>query len=209
MDGNAQQGSENVAWDRVGHFFGDMATVTQKVWNRNLTLWSTVSDNIRTQKYGADAMANDAAKAMVAAIDNLDDIWTFLTRVPEREQVASALPTAFLFFGLAEGDGSTHALADPVLIRMPATEIEQLPRRAEIGFSGGEAGVKALEGCLRATREAGGYRIVTYGVVNLRGGTYGGVVYLAGPPVRPLADLRIVVERAMDDDGDDRRRGGD
>jgi hypothetical protein len=207
MDGNAQQGP---AWDRVGQFFGDMAAVTQGIWNRNLRLWSTVSDNVRTQKkYGADEMANDAASAMTAAIDNIDDIWTFVSSVPQRQQVATAMPTAFVFLGETDGDGATHALADPVLIRVSPAELKQLPQRATIGLSGHDKGIRALKRCLRATRaESEGYQLETYGVVDLVPGTYGGVVYLTGPPVRPLADLRIVVEGTPVEYGDERGRDG-
>ena len=100
---------DDVAWDRVGQFLGDMASVAQSVWTRNITLWSSVSENIRTKEYGADAMAKDAAKAMAAAFDNVDDIWSAISRPPERQRVATAIPTAFLYFRWQEGAGPGQA----------------------------------------------------------------------------------------------------
>jgi hypothetical protein len=215
MAGDADEGPESVAWDRVGRFFEDMARLGQGVYNRNLKLWSTVSANVRKADYGTDAMAKDAGRAMAAALDNLDDIWTSLTRVPEREQVAAALPTAFLYFGLQEGveraadvegdkkeaaaEGAEldplYALAETVWIRLAPAEIEGLSRRATIELSGEETGVKALDGCLRATKTSRGYRLETYGVARLKPGSYTGFVYAAEPRPRPLANLRIVVEK--------------
>jgi hypothetical protein len=201
MAGDAEQGPEQLAWDRVGQFLGDMASVAQQVWNRNLTLWNTVSNNVRKQDYGADAMASDAANALAVASDNLDDIWTFLTRVPERERVATALPTAFLYFALEEGE-ARHALAESVWIRVAPTELADLPDVATIGVYGPQEGVEALESCLRATRKAAkGYLLEAYDVEDLTPGAYSGAVYITDPRPRELANLRIVVERGEDEEG--------
>lgn len=199
MADDAAQGSEQVAWDRVGQFFGDMATVAQTVWERNLRLWNTVSSNLRApEKYGADAMAKDAARAMVVALDNVDDIWTSLTRVPERESVATALPTAFLYFALQHPAGGEYAIAETVWIRVPpGTNFDELPSRAEIGLWGPEEGLEGLRDCLTATLERRkGYRLEASAKEKpeLHPGAYGGIVYAPGRPARPLANLRIVVE---------------
>jgi hypothetical protein len=214
MAGDAEEGPESVAWDRVGRFFEDMASVGQGVFNRNLKLWGTVSANLRKPEYGTDAMAKDGRRAMATALDNLDDIWTSLTRVPERQQVAAALPTAFLYFGvqkgverdadmereeaeaLARGEelDPLYALAETAWIRLAPAEIEGLPQEAKIDLSGEQAGAEALDGCLRATKKQRGYRLETYGVARLKPGSYTGFVYLAEPRPRALANLRIVVE---------------
>ena len=56
-----------------------MASAAESVGNRNLTLWNTVSENIRHKKgYGADDVVNDTAKVMAAAMDNVEDIWSSL-----------------------------------------------------------------------------------------------------------------------------------
>jgi hypothetical protein len=219
MAGDAQEPPESLAWDRVGRFFEDMARVSQDVFNRNLKLWSTVSANVRKPEYGVDAMAKDAGRAMATAIDNLDDIWTSVTRVPERQQVAAAMPTAFLYFGAQEGasrgarakraaraagaegearrvaggEDATHALADNAWIRLPPSDLPNLPGEARIEFSGDEEGVKALRTCVRATKKPRGYLIETYDVVKLVPGSYTGFIYVADPRPRPLASLRIVV----------------
>jgi hypothetical protein len=208
MAGEAEQGPEQVAWDRVGQFLGDMAAVAQKVWDRNLKLWSTVSSNIREpQKYGADAMANDAARAMAVALDNVDDIWTSLTRVPERERVATPLPTAFLLFALQQPAGGQYALAETVWIRVaPATDFADLPEQAAISLSGPEKGLKALRASLTAKLEPPkGYRVEAAAKEDtiLYPGVYDGVVYIPGAPARPLANLRVVVEGTADEQQDE------
>jgi hypothetical protein len=199
MASDAQQGSEQVAWDRVGQFWGDMAAVAQKVWDRNLMLWTTVSNNIRDEKYGADAMAKDAAKAMSVAVDNLDDIWTSLTRVPERERVAAPLPTAFMLFPPQRAPAAENALAETVWIRVsPATDFADLPDQAAISLSGPPEGVADVRDTLSATLERPkGYRLEATAKkkdVLLQKGVYDGIVYIPGPPARPLANLRVVVE---------------
>jgi hypothetical protein len=210
MAGDAEQGPERVAWDRLGRFFGDMAAVAQKVSSRNLTLWNTVSSNLRSPGYSADAMASDAAKAMAVAIDNLDDLWTSLTRVPEREQVAVPLPTAFLYFALQDGEDGVYDLAESVWIRVAPTDLETLPRYATIGLDGPERGVQALKASLRATREATkGYRLEAYGVGKLEPGVYSGAVYLTDPRPRQLANLRVVVEGPTGEQGDEGARAAD
>jgi hypothetical protein len=190
-----QKREQTAALDRVGQFFGDMATVTQSVWERNLTLWSTVSSRVREEKkYGSDELADDAAKAMVTAIDNLDDIWTFWTRVPERLQVATSVPTAFLYFEARDDVEAPYALSDSVLIRVPPGELKALPDRAEIDLSGPQEGLTNMRKSLHVTRQPTGYLLEAADVGRLTPGVYGGVVYVPGLHPRLLATLRIVVE---------------
>jgi hypothetical protein len=194
MADDAKQRPDDLAWDRAGRFFEDMGSVAQGIWNRNLGLWSGVSQNVRgARKYGADEMAGDAAKALAAAMDNLDDIWTAATRMPERLRVAAPVPSAFLLFALKE-DGRGHALAETVSIRVPAGELENMDD-ARIALFGPPEGVEVLANSLRVTREPGkGYLLQAAGEVPQVPGTYNGAVYVGGTHPRALADLHVVVE---------------
>ena len=186
----------SLAWDRVGRFFEDLVRAGEAVSKRNLALWSSVSQNIRTNDYGADHLARDTAKALAAALDNVDDIWTTLTRTPQRDEVAGALPDVFVYFALKEGAVRAHGLAGPVWIDLPPQEVEDLPDRAEVSVFGPEDGITALEKRFRVTRVVPrGYKVeaVQLDGEQLTPGFYGGVVYLTDP-VRPLASLRVVVE---------------
>ena len=191
---------DEVAWDRLGQFLGDMASTAQSVWTRNITLWSSVSDNIRTKEYDANAMAKDGAKAMAAAFDNVDDIWSAITRPPERQRVATAIPTAFLFFRWQEGagpgkTGAGHSLPDPVWLLVPPQELTDLPKEAQIELYGPVDGVKALRDNLRAQKQAPrGYVLQAVASNELEAGTYSGAVYVTKESPRVLANLRVVVE---------------
>ena len=168
----------------------------ETVSKRNLALWSSVSQNIRTKEYGADNLARDTAKALAAALDNFDDIWTTLTRTPQRDEVAGAMPGVFVYFALKEGAVRAHGLAGPVWIDLPPQEVEDLPDRAEVSVFGPEDGIGALEKRFRVTRVVpGGYKVeaVQLDGEQLTPGFYSGVVYLTDP-VRPLATGGVVVE---------------
>jgi hypothetical protein len=197
MPDETDQRTEAAAWDRVGRFFEDMGSVTQDVFRRNLELWRTVAGNMREDRYTADAMANDAARAMTTAIDNLDDVWTFWTRSPEREQVAGSLPTAVLYFPSTgeQLEGATHSPPAPVRIAVPFKDDEQLPDQAEIALGGAtQADAAKVRGVLAARRGRGpSYLLEPYNVGKLVPGVYDGVVYLT-QPFRPLANLRVVVQ---------------
>ncbi|HKE78556.1 MAG TPA: hypothetical protein VKB54_04580 [Solirubrobacteraceae bacterium] len=200
MADDDKQTSEEVAWDRVGQFLGDMSAVAGSVWSRNLTLWSSVSANIRKPGYDADAMAKDAAKAMVTAIDNVDDIWSSLTRPLERQKVATPIPTAFLYFDWQEGsgprgEGAGHSLVDPVWILVPSHELKDLPDQAKIDLSRPKAEADAVKDCLEVSKqEPKGYLLQAAAVKELTAGTYSGAVYLTAPRPRVLANLRVVVQ---------------
>jgi hypothetical protein len=203
---------ENLSWNRVGQFLESTGAVGTSVWQRNVDLWNGVSRRMRDDdRYTADDVAKDVAKTMSVAMDNLDDMWSLWTRVPERERVAAALPTVFLFFDRM-GRGGEHALVDPVLIRLPATQTADLPERAEIVLGGqstrgGAARARTsdeetpADKLLRSLRarldKAQGYWVETIAdepkVAALVAGAYDGFVYLT-KPARPLASLRVVVE---------------
>ena len=189
------QRDDSAGWDRVGWFMQDMSAVTQNVWTRNLSLWNDVSARLRSQTYTADAMAGDAARAMSAAMSTMDDMWSFLARVPERERTAAGLPTAFLLFAWRDETSPTHIPPEPVLVRAPSGDRDNLPAQAQIALQGpGDDAVGMLLACLVARLEPGPvYRLEPHDVGDLTPGVYDGVVYLTDP-ARPLAELRIVVE---------------
>jgi hypothetical protein len=184
------------AWDRVGKVLGDMASAAESVGNRNLTLWNTVSENIRNKKdYGADDVVNDTAKVMAAAMDNVEDIWSSLMRPPDTELVARPIPTAFLYFAWTEGAG--YSPAEPVWVVVPRPELEGLTDKPVIELGDAPQGVKdALQ---VRKEESTGYVVETAvgapELEELTAGTYSGAVYVAkGPRPRVLANLRVVVE---------------
>jgi|SRR4051794_2800614 hypothetical protein len=187
---------EPAAWDRIGWMLEDMGNLAMDMANRNRLLWNTVSDNLRRGDYTADAMAGDAARAMTTALDNMGDIWSFLTQLPQRDRVAAGLPTAFLLIRWAEDDRRTYIAPDPVSIQVPGGAVADLPEQAEIGLIGpDEHKAEAVRGRLRAYRESRpAYRLEAHDVRGLSPGIYDGLVYLTDPP-RPLANLRVVVER--------------
>jgi hypothetical protein len=188
-EGEAQ--SPEVAWDRVGKVLGDMASVAESVWKRNLTVWNTVSQNIRKENYGANEMAKDTATAMAAALDNVDDIWSSLTRPPETELVARPVPTAFLYFAWQDADG--YSPAEPVWILVPRRELDGLPKDAAVIELHAPEGV---QNALRVRQEAPkGYVVESANLGGLEPGTYSGAVYVATDRrPRVLANLRVVVE---------------
>jgi|SRR4051794_4178040 hypothetical protein len=187
---------EPAAWDRVGWMLQDMGGMATNMSNRNLALWNAVSENLRRGDYTADAMAKDTARAMTTALDNMDDVWSFLTRLPQRDRVATGLPTAFLLIRWAQDDRATYMLPDPVSIVVPGAKTADLPDQAEIGLTGpDEQQAEIVRARLRATREESrpAYRLEARDVQGLSPGMYEGVVYLTDPP-QALASLRIVVE---------------
>jgi hypothetical protein len=221
-DGEHRDGErrdESIAWDRVGLFLQNSATIGQAMWQRTADLWSSVSTHLRSGEYSADAMAKDSAQAMTTALDNMADLWKLWSRLPERSQVATALPTVFLFMNRREG-ADEHALVDPVLIPVPAAQAKNLPESAEIvlggptpsarppSHTGGpddaeagpslEAGADALlRNLVVRLDKASGYWVETISrdrsAKSLIPGAYDGFVYLTNP-ARALASLRVVVE---------------
>jgi hypothetical protein len=191
-------------WDRVGQFLEQGSVVGTRMANRNLVLWNQVSQHLRDGTYTADEVATDAVSALNLAMVNLNDLWSAVTRPPERERVAVPMPTAFLFFD--RRDETSHVLVDPTLIRVTVPEGLQLPPQAQIALSGGPGGpadpgepgpAELLRQRLVATlADPGVYRLDVISPepeVELVAGTYDGLVYITDPPW-PLADLRVVVE---------------
>jgi hypothetical protein len=194
MEDEHSRREQTAAWDRVGQLLGDMGAVTQTIWRRNMVLWSDVSRHLRSDRYTPEEMAADAARALAVAVDNATDVWSLVARMPEREQVAAGLPTAFLFFTRRDQGATTHIPPEPVLLRAPSGEADDLPDRARISLSGPDRdGVQALETCLAVRLQAPRtYLLEPHGVKRLVPGVYDGLVYLTDPP-RPLADLRVIV----------------
>jgi hypothetical protein len=191
-DKDEQPPPEPLAWDRVGQFFQDMALVSQGIAERNQGFWNQVSRNLRRSKYPADAVTTDAAKAMTTAMDNLEDVWTFLTRPPERERVATPLPTVVL---MLEEHGGVWGVDDPVWIRVPYWERQALAPMADVYLDGGDAKtVENLRSRVRAKLVEKSYcvQVVADGK-DLEPGVYAGLVAVGS---RPLANLRIVVKAA-------------
>jgi hypothetical protein len=207
MADETDQRTEPAAWDRVGRFLEDIGQVTQDVFRRNLELWRAVATGMREDRYTADAMARDAARAMTAAIDNVGDVWELWTRPSEREQVAGDVPSAVLYYqsigllgtALPRTEelpaGPTHSPPDPVRIAVPFRDDRQLPEEAEIALGGPTAEAAAkLRRTLAARRTPGpSYLLEPHDVGELDPGVYDGVVYLT-QPFRALANLRVVVQ---------------
>lgn len=185
---NGQPDVEPMAWDRIGRFFGDMATVWQGIAERNVKLWADVSDNVRRSgRYPADQMTTDAARAMNAAMDNLEDLWNLLTRPPEAEQVATSLRTVFLVFRFAVDHWS---VADPVWIRVPYWNRDKLPDHADVHLDGDPARTKPLADSITVSRRGRAYLVEVADVPDLEPGIYAGLIVADD---RALADLRILV----------------
>jgi hypothetical protein len=171
-----------------------MGAVTQTIWRRNMVLWSDVSRHLRSDRYTADEMAADAARALAVAVDNATDIWSILARIPEREQVAAGLPTAFLYFARRDRGATTHIPPEPVLLPCPSQTADDLPDRAQISLNGpSPEGVQALQACLVARLQVPRtYLLEPHDVKRLVPGVYDGLVFLTDPP-HPLANLRVIV----------------
>jgi len=187
-DDNDNKRTEPLAWDRVGQFLQDMATVGQGIAKRNQDVWMQVSGNLRGDRYPPDAMTTDAARAMSAAMDNLEDLWTLLTRPPERDRVATVVATVFLRFTYTKGVWNVQ---DPVWIRVPYWSRGDLPRDAVVYLDGDPEGVRRLTDSLRVKLVDTSYLLEVADVKDLVPGVYVGVVTADD---RPLANLRIVVE---------------
>lgn len=197
MAGKNEQHDETAGWDRVGRFLEDVGSLTEGIWRRNLALWSDVSQHLHTEGYTADVMTTDAKRAMATALENADDIWSFWTRKRDRERVAAGLPTVFLFFPRRDDAPTRHIPPDPVWIRGPFKQLEDLPEQAEIGLNGpSDDGILALRRCLVARLQPErGYLLEPHDVKGLVPGVYHGAVYLAEPPC-PLATLQVIVQEA-------------
>jgi hypothetical protein len=206
-------------WDRVGQYLQGSGLVGQRIADRNLRLWNQVSAHLRSGRYTSDMFLGDAASAVDLAMVSAADVWSGLTRPPERERVAVPMPSAFLFFDRL--DARTHVLVDPTLVRVPVSDERPLPHEAAIVLSGGPPVRQASEEVDPAKKRLdpaeklrsylvallagpGVYRIDVISrepVVELVPGAYDGLVYITDPPYA-LANLRVVVEGPPPEVGD-------
>ena len=86
-------------------------------------------------------MTTRRGQAMTAAMQNLEDVWTLLTRPPERELVATAVPTVFLRFvrpRAAAGACTTRSGSG----RRTSTAKPARPRGLSRGAEGGREGAE-------------------------------------------------------------------
>lgn len=154
----ADDREESLAWDRVGRFLQESGTKSSEMADRNLRLWSSISSHLKEENYTADHMANDVARSMTTAMNNLSDMWSMLTREPRLSQVAQTLPTAFLLFDWT-GPVDGHRLLEPVRIEVDYDrEKRSLPPRAKIALSGTRTPAGKLE---RERAESAGKAIAT------------------------------------------------
>jgi hypothetical protein len=189
-ENDGEEPGPGAAWDRVGKVLGDMASAAESVGNRNLALWNTMSQNIRKENYGADDVAKDTARAVAAAMENLEDIWSSLMRPPETELVARAIPTAFLYFEWQDDAG--YSPAEPVWILVPRRELDGLPDTPVIEL----AAPPGITDSVQVHKEAPkGYVVESAELGGLEAGIYSGAIYVVKDPrPRVLANLRVVVE---------------
>lgn len=175
--------------DRVGDFITGMADLGAELARRNQQTWAQISSHARSESYSADELTADAARAWRTAMDNAEDMWTFIARPPEAARTAPMVGTVFLRFWREHG---TWSIPDPVTLEVPYWERrpEGLPDRADIFLAGDWGGVDALNSCLSARRHENAYRLDVTEPRDLEPGMYIGLIAIAE---RPLADLRVLV----------------
>lgn len=211
------ESAESISWDRIGRLMEQAAASSAELSKKNVALWGQVSSHLRAEKYTADAMADDSAKMMAAAMDNMATIWSLWTTPTRQNNVASVMPTAFLLF---DRTGPVqHRLLDPVRIEVPpdVARGRTLPDTAKIALNGTASvpsgqqvlpgdrtsaeGVGKLLKCIIARRDSPApvYLLETLNYEiskddpGLVPGVYDGLLYLIDPPL-PLANIRILVE---------------
>jgi hypothetical protein len=164
---------ESLAWDRVGQFLQQSVARASEIADRNVDLWNVVSEHLKKGQYKADDMADDVARSISTAMDNMSDVWSVFTREPAQNTRAQPIPTAFLLFDWV--GPYRHRLLDPVRIEAGSLlRRGDLPKRARVELNGtraplsdkesaaadrgervftSEDGVKRLSDCLVAYRE--------------------------------------------------------
>jgi hypothetical protein len=195
---------EPMPWDRLGMLLGDLALAGKNMADRNLELWSSVSQNLRDERgYTADRLTDDAARAMATAMINAQEAWESMVRPPERELVAFALPTVLLVFTPrpVDKDKQRYDPVEPVWMRVRGADPKCLPKCAEIALTGDPLGVEQLRGRLSTilgeSRQA--YLLQTSNLDDeLTAGAYDGTVYVMDPSVRPIALLRVIVKERLE-----------
>lgn len=150
----AGKGEESLAWDRVGRFLQQSGSKASEIADRNVQLWSSVSSHLKKDKYTADDMADDIAKSMTVAVDNVSDMWLMLTKEPRQNQIAQPLPTAFLLFDWT--GPYRHRLLEPVRIEVDFDlRGRVLPQMAKIALNGTRTPASDKERAItRASAEA-------------------------------------------------------
>ena len=148
------KGEESLAWDRVGRFLQESGSRASEIADRNVQLWSSVSSHLKKDKYSADDMADDVAKSMTVALNNVSDMWLMLTREPRQNQIAQPLPTAFLLFDWT--GPYRHRLLEPVRIEVDFDlRGRVLPQMAKIALNGTRTPASDKERAIaRASAEA-------------------------------------------------------
>ena len=200
-NGKAPEPPEPTPWDRIGQYLGDMAAFGQVLANRNLTLWNDVSQSLKKDRYTADDMAEDAASILNASMENFQAAWNFWMRVPEREAVASSLPVAVLYYSRRRAAAQTtrYDASEPVWIRVPVVEGEDLPAHAKFDLMGPDVdSTEELRETLTVDLGDAGraYKLQGGTARELVSGSYTGLIFLLtkARQIRPLASLRIIVE---------------
>jgi hypothetical protein len=126
---------ESLSWDRVGQFLQQSAAMASEIADRNIQLWSVVSEHLKKDQYTADDMADDLALSISTALNNMSDVWSVFTRDPAQNTLAQPLPTAFLLFDWV--GTSRHRLLDPVRIEAGSLRGRgALPERARVELNG-------------------------------------------------------------------------
>jgi hypothetical protein len=184
-------------WDRLGSFFGDMATVTATIANRNMELWMTPPRDA-DGGYGTAGMPADWSRWTEIAMRNTQDIWALWLGLSPRERVAYPVPTVYLEIeSYVDEDGDTRWIAfDPVWIPVGWAAVERLPERAHVELSGQDAkSAQQLARRLRVRLGSGrmAYVLEGHDMRRLSPGAYAGMVFVDHPTRLPLAALRIVV----------------
>jgi hypothetical protein len=129
---------ESLAWDRFGRFLQQSGSRSSDIADRNLQLWSSVSGHLKKDQYTADDMADDIARSISTAIDNMSDVWSMFTNDPAQNALAQPIPTAFLLFDWA--GTSRHRLLEPVRIEVGSLSNRgALPQQARVELSGSRA----------------------------------------------------------------------
>jgi hypothetical protein len=121
---NAER-EESLAWDRFGRFLQQSGTKSSEIADRNVRLWSSVSGHLKKNQYTADDMADDIARSISTAVDNMSTVWSMFTNDSAQNALAQPIPTAFLLFDWA--GTSRHRLLEPVRI-----EVGSLPGRSTL-----------------------------------------------------------------------------
>lgn len=200
------------AWNQVGVALETMQTTWTRLADRNFGLWKDIAASMQDGPITASKLAGNAARAMTTAIETATDLWASAVELPQRQIYAQQLPTAFLFFQAVPDENGKHHYAGQDPIHLPVSrERKDPPAEAMFTLSGTTAEQDTpLDDALNALRAhlvirlKPGVREYLLETVRLDQdpalvpGDYEGVIYLPGSTILPLANLRVVVEKAPD-----------